>query len=193
MDFNLILVKLKRKMKGIKKVPVVIVKHAGFVSVLLVLISFFIGSIIFYKYGYIVINKEVEAENEIVSLDEKLYQEVINKWEEKENKREKIKQKTYPNPFTESKISEKPATSSDEEPQLTEKEKEDLLANPAIQSLLEADNLFDFYTTKENEFLSIDERAQIWGQLNLGEKEEYEGGYYQNIKLLTELKKELTK
>ena len=193
MNFDRLWAKIKIKGEKIKKTPVLIIKHAGFVFILLLLISFLIGSLLFYKYGYLAINKKIKSENQGVSFSKNLYSKIINKWEDQEELLNKVEGKRYLNPFKANKVTEEPTNTFREEPQLTSEEKEKLLSNPDVQSLLKADNLFEFYITKEDDFLTIEERAKIWEKLNLGKKEEYAGGYYQNIKLLRELKKELTK
>ncbi len=193
MNLDRLWAKIKIKGEKIKNLPILIVEHAGFVFVLLLLFSFLVGSILFYKHGYLVINKKVEAENQVVTFKRELYSKIISRWGEQEEILKSLDGKSYSNPFKGSKVTEKPTSTPKEESQLTAEEKEELLSNPDVQSLLEADNLFEFYTTKEDDFLTIEERAEIWEQLNLGTQEEYAGGYYQNIKLLRELKKELTK
>ena len=147
-----------------------------------------LGIIIFYQYAFLAKKVKIEASEEVFQFEEKAYEEILKVWEEKEERFRRVDYKEYPDPFQP--ISEEKELP--EEKRLPEERIEELLNIPLIQDLLRAANLYDFYSKKGGELLLIEERAQIWQELGLGEASEYRGTYSQNIKFLEELKKELT-
>lgn len=148
------------------------------------LIVIIIGGFLFYQYSFLVQKVEPELETKPIKFQEDFYQTILLEWQEREVRSGEAESKQYFSPFQPGKREKK---------KLSEERTQELLSNPLIQELLEASNLYEFYTTKGELLLTIEERATIWQELELGRAEDYQGTYSQNIKFLSELKKELTK
>lgn len=148
-----------------------------------------LGTIIFYQYAFLAKKAKIEISERTFQFEEKIYKQILEIWEDRKRRFKEADYKEYFNPFK-LVLEEKKLP---EEKRLSEERIEELLGLPLIQDLLRATNLYDFYSKKGEELLLIEERAQIWQELGLGQVGEYQGTYSQNIKLLEELKKELTK
>ena len=127
-----------------------------------------------------------------LEFNEKVYQDILKIWQEKEKKFEEANFKKYPDPFQGIKIESSESTLTPE----VEEEKpegglipETPLTELGIKELQAATNLYEFYRIKGEKLPSIIERAKIWEEKGLGTEEEYIGFFYQNQKLLAELKK----
>ena len=135
---------------------------------LLFLISLILGGLIFYQYNILTKKKEVTQAENPLRFQEKIYEDVLKIWQE----REKIFQETG-----------------------TKKYFDIFKAKPiAVMTPQPSSNdyfLFKFYESKGKSLPSIEERAIIWAQLGLGPADIYKGEFYQNQKLLEALKKEL--
>lgn len=157
--------------------------------VFLFLIVLILGALLFYQYDILAKNAEPKSGGEQIRFQQELYQQVLQEWQAREARFIQAGSQDYINPFLLG-----PRTAADAgEKKLSTVRTQELLSNPQIQELLKATNLYQFYDAKGETFLTIDERAKIWQELELGEEAEYQGTYNQNIKLLSELKKELTK
>jgi len=174
--------KIKEIKQFLKKLPRTLGKRSFLTFLGLLLIALIFSGFIFYKYSFLAEKEKLEVLEKPLKFNEKVYQEVLKIWQEKEKKFEEANFKKYPNPF-------QPIL---EEKKLSKERTEELLSLPLIQELLKTSNLYQFYTTKGEKLFTIGERSQIWQELGLGQSEEYQGTYSQNIKLLEELKKELT-
>lgn len=146
-----------------------------------------LGAFVFYQYDILIKNAEPKTE-EVIRFQKEIYQQILKEWQTREARFGSAGSRSYINPF----VLGVRARESDGEKKLSTERTQELLSNPQIQELLKASNLFQFYTVKGEAFLTIDERAKIWKELGLGQEEEYRGSYSQNIKLLSELKRELT-
>ena len=165
-------------------------EHAFFTFLALLLIALISGGLLFYKYSVLVQTIEPEIKQESIQFQENLYQKILEEWENRKARRfEEAESKYYLNPFQPGEREK----AADGEKKLSEERTQELLANPQIQELLRATNLYEFYAAKGETFLTVEERGKIWQELELGREEEYQGTYNQNIKFLSELKKELTK
>ena len=160
-----------KKLKNILgKLPRALAEQAFLTILVLIFISLIWGGFLFYQYSILAQKAEPEITIEPTQFKENLYQKILEEWQNREER------------FQEAPNGKK----------LSAERTQELLSYPQIQELLNATNLYEFYTTKGEEFLPIKERAQIWQELELGSWEEYQGTYSQNIRLLRELKKELT-
>lgn len=139
-----------------------------------------IGGWLFYQYNILAQAAEPKTAGEAVRFQKDVYQQILKMWQSREAQFKAAGSKNYINPFQLGPRS------------LSETRARELLSNPQIQELLKATNLFQFYTVKGQTFLTVDERARIWQELGLGIGDEYKGTSSQNIKLLSELKEELT-
>lgn len=175
-------VKTKKIKDFLKKLLETLGVFAFFTFLVLLAFSLVLGAFIFYKYSFLVEKARIEDLEKPLQFKEKTYQKLLEVWQEREERFEEADFKQYSNPFQ----------FTLKEKRLSEERTQELLAIPLIQELLNTTNLYEFYVAKGKELLLIEERAQIWEELDLGEANEYQGTYSQNIRLLKELKKELT-
>lgn len=157
--------------------------------VFLFLIVLTLGALVFYRYDVLVEVSEPKMIGETVQFQKEPYRQILKEWQAREDRFETASFNNYINPFQLGARVEVGTGSK----KLSEQRTQELLSNPQIQEFLKATNLYQFYTAKGETFLTIDERAKIWQELGLGQQGEYRGTYNQNITLLLELKKELTK
>lgn len=157
--------------------------------IFLFLIVLVLGAILFYQYDILTKNAEPKGGGESIRFQQELYHQVLQEWQAREARFAQAGSQDYINPF----LLGPRATAGTGEKKLSTVRTQELLSNPQIQELLKVTNLYQFYEAKGETFLTIDERAKIWQELELGQEGEYQGSYNQNIKLLSELKKELTK
>lgn len=153
------------------------------------LIVLVLGAVLFYQYDILAKDAEPKSGAEAIRFQQELYQQVLQEWQAREARFAAAGSQSYINPF----LLGPRATAGTGEKKLSTVRTQELLSNPQIQELLKATNLYQFYDAKGETFLTIDERAKIWQELGLGQEVEYQGSYNQNIKLLSELKRELTK
>ncbi|MCX6737953.1 MAG: hypothetical protein NTY11_00855 [Candidatus Parcubacteria bacterium] len=80
----------------------------AFISFLtLFFISLFIGGVIFYYYGFLVITHNPEAKPQEISLDSKLYQQFLDNYRQRKVNFDNADSKIYFNPFFHKNIEEK--------------------------------------------------------------------------------------
>jgi len=83
----------------IKKLPWILAEH----TFLTFLFSFFLilvlSGLIFYKYSILVEKKEPEVLEKAFQFEEETYQEILKKWQEKEQRFEEASKKKYLDPF----------------------------------------------------------------------------------------------
>ncbi|MFH1820481.1 MAG: hypothetical protein ABH805_01015 [Candidatus Nealsonbacteria bacterium] len=180
--------------KGFKKITIVLnrflikpAEHAMVTFLFLSFIALITGGFLFYQYSFLAEKSEPEIIDKTTKFKEEFYLNILVEWQEREAMFKKVDEKKYLNPFAPG-----PRTLSLAEKKLSEERTQELLLNPQIQALLKATNLYEFYTKQGSIFLTVDERAEIWEELELGTKAGYIGTYSQNIRFLSELKKELT-
>lgn len=58
--------------------------HAFSIVLLLILVAFVLGGLVFYKYAFLAQNEEPKTSQSILKFDEKVYQEVIGELQIKE-------------------------------------------------------------------------------------------------------------
>jgi len=156
------------------------VKRPLLTFIILFLAVLTIGGWLFYQYNVLAQAAEPKTSGEAVRFQKDLYQQILQTWQSRDEQFKAVSSRDYLNPFQLGPRA------------LSEARTQELLLNPQVQELLKAVNLYQFYTAKGETFLTVDERARIWQELGLGQQEEYRGTSNQNIKLLSELKKELT-
>jgi hypothetical protein len=180
--------RIKNFFKGIALHP--------FVSFWLILIiAFLVGGGVYYKCVILIPDKDEGAINKQVNFNQKVYEEVLAQWEEREKEFSQAEEKEYYNPFVGIGIV---STSTDEESTSTEENSTSTDENNGDENpeetdrLLAAKSLFTFYYLKGEKLPLISERAIIWEEKGLGSRSEYSGLKYQNQILLDALKEELT-
>jgi len=184
--------KLKFKKIGyfFKKLPRIFGEHAFLTFLGLLVAALIWGGFIFYQYSILIERAGAGVPGQALKFNEKVYQEVLQIWQEKEKRFEKTNLKEYPDLFRE--IKEKVQNQSPIPPAEGEGEGVSELSDQKVRELKATINLFQFYLIKGEYLPLISERAKIWEEKGLGTAEGYQGLYFQNTKLLEELKKELT-
>jgi hypothetical protein len=172
-----------------KKLPGISAEKTFLTFLGLSLFAFLFGGFVFYKYAYLAEKTIPKASENFVKIEEKAYQDLLDFWDSRTKKIEESNSKRYINPFQEirEEMIEAPAALSESE----NTSKEETLTKEKIEELKKAATLYEFYKIKGGDLPLINERAKIWEIKGLGNKEDYQGFYDQNKKLLEEFKKEL--
>jgi len=180
--------KIKEIKQFLKKLPRTLGKRSFLTFLGLLLIALIFSGFIFYKYSFLSEKEKLEVLEKPLKFNEKVYQDVLKIWQEKEKKFEEANFKEYPDSFRGIKIESPESVFT---PEVEEEKPEGGLIpeTPLIKELQLVTNLYEFYRIKGEKLPSIVERAKIWEEKGLGTEEEYIGFFYQNQKLLTELKK----
>lgn len=178
-------VELKQIKKFLQKIPGIIVEHFILAFLCLAFLSFGIGSILFYQYAVLPEKVEQQVLEKPGEFKEKVEQEILKEWEVREKKFKEVDFKVYLNPFLEKREILKPEKQEEQKPEEPKEEQ----AEQKTEMSQGAKNLFEFYIAKGENLPSIEERAGLWEKLGLGKAEEYQGLYFQNIKLLEKLTK----
>lgn len=74
-------------------------EHLFLTSLILMLVSLSIGSVVFYKYYILPQKIEPELSQEVINFQEDIYKKIIQEWQDRGERLEKVKSKGYPNPF----------------------------------------------------------------------------------------------
>lgn len=92
--------KIKEIKKPFKKLPRVLAERALLTFLGLFLLSLIFGLIVFYKYSLLVQKAEPQiTERPPREFNEKIYQEILRVWQEKEERFQAVDTKEYPDPF----------------------------------------------------------------------------------------------
>lgn len=172
-----------------KKLPEISAEKTFLTFLALSIFAFFLGGFVFYKYYYLVEKTTPEVSGKVLKIEETSYQDLLNFWGLRAKKIEEAASKRYINPFQE--IREKSTEIQEPSPGLETKIEKETLTKEKIEELKKVATLFEFYKIKGGDLPLISERAKIWEAKELGNAEDYQGFYSQNIKLLEEFKKEL--
>ncbi|MBU1045678.1 hypothetical protein KJ616_00970 [Patescibacteria group bacterium] len=96
-------ISFKIDLKGVKRISRKVLwflgERAFVVFLTLFLISLFIGGIIFYYYGFLIIANEPEVRPQEIRLDDKLYQQFLESYRQRKANLESADFKIYFNPF----------------------------------------------------------------------------------------------
>lgn len=177
---------IKKILKSFRILLKKIISYYFVVIFILIAVAFLINNFLFNKFYFFPIEKEVLFTEDTVNFNEDVHNEAIHRWEKKEKSFIEADNKLYFDPFYPDFSMRRSG-----EKRLSVERTEELLSNPDIQAFLKASNLYEFYNNKDG-LLMIEDRAEIWEELLLGDKDKYSGTYNQNILFLEELKKELT-
>src|SRR3989344_667230 len=165
---NIEKIKLNKIINFLSQTPLAIVERAFLSFLLLFLISLIAGGIIFYKYNILIKKKEIAQFENPPQFKEKIYENVLKIWQEREVAFEIAGTKKYFDIF-------KPKPS----------------AIPASNPNSNDYFLFKFYESRGQILPSIEERSLIWEEFGFGTADSYAGTFSQNQKLLEALKQEL--
>ena len=183
--------KTKQIKEFLKRIPRILGARAFLTFLWFLFFSLIGAGLIFYRYSILAEKQKLEVSEEPLQFKEEIYQQVLSVWQEKEKGFEGADLKEYPDPFR-GKKEEPPNQESLPEEEIPEEEIPPELPVEKDKELQEATNLEEFYRIKGEKLPPVKERAKLWEGKGLGPFEEYVGSRYQNLKLLEELKKELT-
>jgi O-antigen/teichoic acid export membrane protein len=91
--------KIKKIGKFFKKLPRTLGERSFLTFLILLIIALIIGSLVFYKFSFLVKRQEIEVSRIPIKFQEKTYETVLKIWQEKEERFEEANLKEYPNPF----------------------------------------------------------------------------------------------
>jgi hypothetical protein len=178
---------IKKILKSIRVFTKKVISHSFVVVFILIAVAFLINNFLFNMFYFSPIKTEIAFLDTVISFDEDVHNEALYRWEKKEINFIEADENRYFDPFYPDFSMKRSG-----EKRLSVARTEELLSDPNIQALLKSSNLYEFYKTKGGELMLIEDRAEIWEELLLGNRDEYSGTYNQNILFLEELKKELT-
>jgi len=183
-------IKLKNIKDFLTKLPKTLGDHAFLTFLGLLFLAFIIGGIIFQKYSISVEKETPEVGEKPLQFKENTYQKVLGTWQKKEKKFEEADFKQYPDPFKGIKVgpSEPGPGPGEEEPGEGPPE----VPTDITERLLLATNLTEYYAIKGEFLPPLYMRTRLWQEKGLGPAGEYIGSRSQNLRLLAELKRELT-
>lgn len=92
-------IKFNKIKKILKKLPKILGKRAFLTFLILFFLASIFGAFVFYKYTVLVKRLEPEVLEKPIQFNEKVYQGILNIWEEREKVFEEIEFKEYLNPF----------------------------------------------------------------------------------------------
>ena len=113
--------KIKETRQFLKKLPRTLGEKSFLTFLGLLLISLIFSGFIFYKYSFLAEKEKLEVLEKPLKFNEKVYQDVLKIWQEKEKKFEETNFKEYPDPFGEIK-KELPSSISEETQEISETE-----------------------------------------------------------------------
>lgn len=160
--------------KLLKKLALFLNRNSLVVIFLDIFFCLIVAGLVFYFFVVTPREKTFNVSNKTPTLNQKLYDKALNNLEKSKEVED--------NSFLQSENKKQ----EDENEQIEVKEgisEEDL-------ELALAKTLFELYEFDNSEMPTISERAKIWEDLGIGNKENYRGSYSQNITLLEKLKEE---
>ena len=113
--------KIKETRQFLKKLPRTLGEKSFLTFLGLLLIALIFSGFIFYKYSFLAEKGKLEALEKPLEFNEKVYQDVLKIWQEKEKKFGETNFKEYPDPFGEIK-KELPSSISEETQEISETE-----------------------------------------------------------------------
>jgi len=92
-------IQLKKFVTFLKKLPRILGERAFLTFWGLVILALIFGAIVFYKYNFLTKKSEPQIPESSLKFKEKIYEDVLKIWQEKEERFEGADLKEYPNPF----------------------------------------------------------------------------------------------
>ena len=92
---------IKKLKKFLEKLSLNTAQHAFLACLFLFFLSLIFGGFLFYKYSILIQKVEPEVLDKSILFKEKIYQEVLEIWQENERIFQEADFKKYPNPFLE--------------------------------------------------------------------------------------------
>ncbi len=81
------------------RLPKILAEHSFITILFLFLLSLIVGGFIYYKYVVLVKNKEPQITRKPLQIEEKIYQKILNEWQEREKRFNEADLKEYTDPF----------------------------------------------------------------------------------------------
>jgi len=91
--------KLNKITTFFRKLPRILGKHTFLTFLALLFLALIFGGFIFYKYSILAKKFEPEVFEKPVQFDEKIYQQILEEWKEREKRFKETDLKIYPDPF----------------------------------------------------------------------------------------------
>ena len=92
-------IKLNKLKNFFGKSPRNLAVHSFTVILLLFIFSLIFGGFVYYKYVFLIKNKEPQITQKPLQVDEKTFQKILNEWQEREKRFNEADLKEYPDPF----------------------------------------------------------------------------------------------
>ena len=92
-------IKIKKIGSFLKKLPRILGERAFLTFWGLVILALIFGAIVFYKYNFLTKKSEPQVPESPLKFKEKIYEDVLKIWQEREERFKKADLKEYPNPF----------------------------------------------------------------------------------------------
>lgn len=92
-------IKIKKIENFSKKLPRILGEKAFFVSLLFILFSLVLGGLLFYQYSILAKKTEPKITEASFQFQEKIYEDILKIWQEREKRFEAADTKGYPDPF----------------------------------------------------------------------------------------------
>ena len=91
--------KILLKLKKLKKLPIFLAEHLFGLFLILILFALILGGGFFYKYSILTEQELLEPIEKPLKFKTKVYKEVLQEWQDREQKFKQTDLKTFPNPF----------------------------------------------------------------------------------------------
>jgi hypothetical protein len=92
-------IKIKKLKEFLERLPRALGERAFLTFLGLLVLALIFGGIIFYKYQILVKRAKIQITEEPLQFQEKIYQDILKIWQEKEKNFKETDSKEYPNPF----------------------------------------------------------------------------------------------
>jgi len=91
--------KFKKVKKFFQKIIFALAENSFSVLLVLILITFLLGGVVFYKYSYLPEKKPPQITPKPFKFEESLYQKILEKWQFRQKKFNEVDSKEYPDLF----------------------------------------------------------------------------------------------
>ena len=88
------------KLKGFfNKLPRILAVYAFLVFVAMLLASLIIGALVFYQYSVLAEDRDSVEEEKVPEFNDEIFQQIVSKWQEREEKFLNVNLEEFSNPF----------------------------------------------------------------------------------------------
>jgi len=82
-----------------KKVPIFVAEHSFWSIIIVVCLEVVAGGILFYKYSVLPSRAEIKPTEQSIQFNQGIYQQVLDKWSERDRQLQETKTREYFDPF----------------------------------------------------------------------------------------------